>query len=526
MARKRQTDWHDRGEQGGVVEDSLQPGDLAAVRGHGCLAMRLRRGARAAEPTSPRQPSNLPSATSTTTRARPPQNGCRAFCASSGNRCEIVAAKGASERARVTGLFRLTAGGAEGVALRLNARESQRLQIHFWSGTLGSHRPPIHNTTRPGRPTARLRDADEPQPDRSTVCGRPTRSLPAVRRRHGGVQYHRGQLVLVRRHRLAASAFRWSADGVYLQIHGLIRGLSMVRCKEVPDRPDQRRPFLSTRQPAELPWMSQLAPKIVWNSLPNGEVELSAEENSQQGQIWTTVRRPGLYEYIFEVDSPGVGTGVYLGDDQGKPLCRVGFFRCAAARQVTFDLAPPWSNELEKHYNVQRQVVPFASRRQCIRLVLGRRGQLWTSDGVHWSQVTPKVAARRCWTWALLPAQPSARSALRARVRQLDAGFARLESVRSTWTSRSATTSKPGEKVAETRPDNVDAETWWRLRPSHPGGEHQGRSRPAISTGCSSVVSQPGEASSLLPLEESTLLRSTTNGKAWTAWLSWRNSWG
>lgn len=480
--------------------------------------------ARAAEPTKPETALEPPFSDFDDDKSPPTPEQLQSILREvPGNRCEIVAAKkGERASARVTGLFRLTAEWGEGVALRLNARESQRLQIHFWSGTQGvtvRYDPQYHKAWSA---YGTLRDADEPQPDKyglwATDEGRYQRCGDGTVE----VQYHRGQLVLVRGDiALLRVPFDGPPTEVYLQIHGLIRGLSMVRCKEVPDRPDTRQPFLATRQPAELPWMSQLAPKIVWNSLPNGEVELSAEENSQQGQIWTTVRRPGLYEYIFEVDSPGVGTGVYLGDDQGKPLCRVGFFRCAAARQVTFDLAPPWSNELEKHYNVQRQVVPFASRRQCIRVVMGAGvAKLWTSgDGVHWSQVAPKAESLQgaCWTVGLycLPSRKARTIRLCAlEVRQLDA-LASLapESVQQyvdepigadnleTWE----------KKVAETRPDNVDAETWWRacavrtLALSTKGGVGQ----PLLDRLQQRVVSQPGEASSLLRfLEESTLLRS------------------
>lgn len=439
-----------------------------------------------------------------------------------GNRCEIVQArKGERPITRVTGLFRLTTGWSEGVALRLGIQGTHRLQLHFWSGSQGVTLRYDSEYHKSWAAYGTVRDAEEPQPARyglwATDEGRYQRCGAGTVE----IQYQRDQLVLVRG---GIALLRVPFDGppaeVYLHANGLIRGLSMVRCKEVPDLPGTRKPFLATRQPAELPWMSQLSPKTDWSCLPDGQVELSAEENTQHAQIWTTVRRPGLYEYIFEVDSPGVGTGVYLGDDQGKPLCRVGFFRCAAARQVTFDLAPPWSNELEKRYNFQRQIVPFASRRQCIRVVMGAGvAKLWTSgDGVHWSQIAPKAESMpgACWTVGLycLPSRKARTIRLCAlEVRQLDA-IASLapESVQQyVGELVDAENLESWEKqVTESRPDDVDSEVWWRacavrtLARSTKGGLGQ----PLLDRLQERIVTQPGDAASLLRfLEESTLLR-------------------
>lgn len=440
-----------------------------------------------------------------------------------GARSEIVETKTRGRTiCRAEGLFRLAGEWSEQAGVRLGLSETSQLQIHFWNGLCGvtlRFYPAFH---RSWAAYGTCRQGDEPQPARyalwATDEGRYQRSGTGTFEVH----YRRGNLLLVRGNaKLLSVPFAGPPGEVYLECKGLIRGIERCPGRGVPDAPRTRHAVLGTAQPAELLWQTAPLPGIVLERLGQGQVELRAGENAEPALAWTSLPRPGLYEYIFEVESPSAGTGVYLGDGRGKPLIRVGFFDHRESGQRTFDLQPVWAGDTVKSYALDRQVVPFAGRRQWLRLVLGAGvAKLWTSgDAVHWSQIAPKAeqAAGPCWSVGLycLPGQKQRSIRLcSVWVRPLDALASLVpESVQQyVGALVDADNLEAWDKqVAETRPPHVPSELWWRACALRTLGWSSKATlgQVLLDRLQEQVAAEPRDPQRLLAfLEESTLLRS------------------
>ena len=142
---------------------------------------------------------------------------------------------------------------------------------------------------------------------------------------------------------------------------------------------------------ADWTWEGKLPEKVTLGEGPQRPGDLDCRRKDAAGQTAVAVENPGFAEFLFDVEDPEPGTGVFLGDAQGRHLCRLGFFRHRETGQLAFELTPVYSSDTEKSYDIQRQVAPLAGRRQRYRIVAGAGMYTgWTSlDGTHWSQIGP-----------------------------------------------------------------------------------------------------------------------------------------
>ncbi|MFC1597883.1 hypothetical protein ACFL5Q_08155, partial [Planctomycetota bacterium] len=379
----------------------------------------------------------------------------------------------------ISGLFRLNVPWQADQALRLSLWDPDGFRVHLWNGragvTLRFHRHFYYTWAAYGT----TREASEPQPSTralwATDNGRYRRvgvGTVEVHCREGNLTLARGDLTLL------SVPMAGQPTEVFLEGSGHVRGLAMVR-STLPDEPAPSRPAaVGVPRPADLEWDADLPEGVLLDKLADGRIELRAEPHAKDAQTATTLLGPGLHEVIVELEDPDPGAGVYLADRDGKPLMRLAFFRDRTTGQTTFGLLHPSHREIDRSHDA-RHVVPFAGRRQWLRVILGA-GVLkyWTSgDGVHWSRTAPTVQAlegecRRIGLYSLAHDKPRAIKLRSIQVRRLEAMASLLpdtvrqqvdllfEGERETFV-KAENVDVWEERVIELQTPDVEGETWW-----------------------------------------------------------------
>ena len=289
----------------------------------------------------------------------------------------------------LSGVFRLNHQWKPDTTLRLSLIDPGLLQLHFWRGRQGvtlRYCPPAVKTWGAYRTT---RQGTRPQP--STFADW---ALDGGRYRRAGlgtfeVRYHDGNIVLTRGDlRLLSVPMEGLPAEVYLEGSGLVRGVTIYRSTGGPKRPELSPVVLSIPKPAEAAWQLDLPDGVTFEKATDGAVELSAGANTPAAQAGLPIPGPGLYEYIFELEDPDVGTGVFLGNRDGRQLARFAFYRDTTTGRTTFAYLGPQLEATELEFDFTRAMVPYAGEHQWVRLTLGGGVmKCWTSgDRVHWSQ--------------------------------------------------------------------------------------------------------------------------------------------
>ncbi|HVW37932.1 MAG TPA: hypothetical protein VHB99_11530, partial [Pirellulales bacterium] len=172
---------------------------------------------------------------------------------------------------------------------------------------------------------------------------------------------------------------------VYFEGPAEVNGLAVVASE--PLLLDAQRADDLPPAPAELTWTSHLPAGAQWNALAAGRGELLAEDTAELSWVATRIADPGLHELVFQLEDPLPGTGIYLGDEAGRPLYQLGFFRDESSEQTCFGFLAPGESRTEAPFNSGQGPVPYAAVRPWLKLSLaGSRLRCWTSgDGRHWS---------------------------------------------------------------------------------------------------------------------------------------------
>jgi len=375
---------------------------------------------------------------------------------------------------RISGLMRLNSPWPAGSALRLSILDAQQFQLHLFAGTQGvtlRYYPEYHQTWGA---YGTSREAGKPRPAEYALWA--TSEDYYRRCGIGSVEVHvrAGHLFLVRGDLMLLSVpMAGLPSEVYFEGSALIRGLTWFESKWTPEPVPVQPAILKSDRPADLPWEVNPTDGITLERLSDGPIELAAAEKAQQGQALFSFGEAGLCEFTFQVEDAGVGTGVCLADAEGKPICRVAFFRHRESGKKVFDLLPPWAHDLERGYDANRQPIPFAGQRQWLRVVCGAGlFRLFTSgDGVCWRQpaVQSPGSEGACVKVGLFCLASPQRRSIRLRglsIRRLDALYAVVpEAVLARVGQAPQRLRRPEDWpawVAESRPADVSAHVWWR----------------------------------------------------------------
>jgi outer membrane protein assembly factor BamB len=375
---------------------------------------------------------------------------------------------------RVSGLSRLNSPWPANSALRLSILDSQNFQLHLWSGAQGvtlRYYPEYHQTWGAYGTT---REGGKPRPAELALWA--TSEDYYRRVGIGTVEIHiqAGRLFLIRGDLTLLSVPMANPPlEVFLEGAGLVRGLAWVESKWTPEPVPVRPALLKTDRPAELSWDLSAANGIRLDRMTEGQIELAAEEKAPAAQALVSFGNSGIHEFTVEVEDADAGTGVCFADAEGKPIFRVGFFRHRDTGKKVFDVLPPWAQELERNHDVNKQPVPYAGKRQWLRVVSGAGiFKLFTSgDGVGWRQPTVhspafEGACVKIGLYCLAAPHKRSiklRSLMICRLSVLYAGVS--DAVLASVPSLPKKLDRPEDWqvwMAESRPPAVEPQAWWR----------------------------------------------------------------
>jgi outer membrane protein assembly factor BamB len=309
--------------------------------------------------------------------------------------------RGQGSVAGFEGTARLRAPWPDDAVLALTPFDHHGLAIYLWNGHDGVS---LHYYQHP-RPNwaayRTTRKESEPQPATfalvSTDNEAYSRSLAGaleIRHQSGNIIVNRGNVQLL------WAPFASPPSEVYFDKRGWFRSFAMYRADPMPEElrrgevagGEPAAPNLSVlgkTSPAVLDWTIQPAAGSRLAKTQNGGIELVSEPTAATTWAGLKISRSGLYEIILRLGESSPATGVYLGDDLGKPLYVLGIVRDQRARQPVLQFLRPDAGGFEIGADLNQLQVPFIGPSQWLRLIAGSGTiKCWTSgDGAHWSRV-------------------------------------------------------------------------------------------------------------------------------------------
>jgi outer membrane protein assembly factor BamB len=317
--------------------------------------------------------------------------------------------------AAFTGLARLRAPWPKDAVLRLGLFDLQSMQLTFWNGARGVSLR-YYPSISPGLWAAYgvTRDKQTPRPTTWTLLTTDNTRHAASGLGPFDVRYQEGELVVTRSDvRLLTVPFSAPPADVFLEGKATVSLLEMYCGEAVPDDVNHPAPnVLTTNQPAALPWGTEIVegetttrralnaerePGTAWQTeiatgttlsgSDDGRVELISKSPTPIA-VSTLLKQPGLHEVILKIADAEPGTGFFLGDANGRPLQRIGFFRDQKTGQTLFGYAKVGSAVEQLVVNPATQLAAFTGADQWLRLVWGVGTlKVWVSgDGVHWGR--------------------------------------------------------------------------------------------------------------------------------------------
>lgn len=215
-------------------------------------------------------------------------------------------------------------------------QQNDQLQLHLWHGTQGltlelRERPIVQWTA-----FATTKHPTEPRPATFAYGRERQRSGPTDQQSFSTSAYADGRVYVSRGDILLLTApLAGPPDGVYFEGSAVLKGIGLAHVEGMPSRwtgEDLEQPnYFDYPQPVTWPasqaaeHMNELPPHAA--VVPAGDEGLASPRStrlSRHGRR-SRYRADGFYDLVCEVERGDVGTGIYLGDETGRPRYPVGF---------------------------------------------------------------------------------------------------------------------------------------------------------------------------------------------------------
>ena len=298
------------------------------------------------------------------------------------------------------GMARLRAPWVEDAVMRLAVYDPTSCELYFWRGNDGL-RLRLFRTRSPHRwAVHRVRRRDSKSPTEvgellTTDLGRWHRSFFGPL----DIRWENEELILSRGNvRLLSVPAAETPQEVVLSGKFRIRHFTMARADAMPEPAlplaDNNLDALQNAQaPAELTWLTSEGPGVELQRSPaeaEGSVELAVNsESTAIGWASTPFPNPGLSEFVFRVDHADPGTGLFLGDAEGKPQFLLNLAWDPANQRSGFIVRYATQPLVEMRFNRDTDPAPWIGSTQWLRLTFGGGSfQAWVSpDGVRWGRL-------------------------------------------------------------------------------------------------------------------------------------------
>ena len=303
--------------------------------------------------------------------------------------------------AKFHGLAKLRAPWPDDALLRVTPFEVTDMTFYFWRGPTGIALR-FYTRREPHLWAAFeiARENSSPKPTRygllTTDSGAYFRSTPGtfdIRQQDGELVLARGGIVLL------SAPFAGPPLEVYVEGQFRLRGLSMHRSVPFLSRPENSHALLASSPAAKMPWAMSVESPASLTSNDDGSVSMSVDSRERAGLVcfpfgWISAiedspRANGLFEVIVNVESADPGTGIFLGDRDGRPLQQIGFFKDSTTQRPTFGILRPGETRDESNFNIDDYPPPYLAKTGWFKLIAGL-GMLHvqvSGDGQHWGHV-------------------------------------------------------------------------------------------------------------------------------------------
>lgn len=288
------------------------------------------------------------------------------------------------------GLLKLAAPWPADAVLRLAPFDQHGMAIHFWRGEEGVALHYYHYPRPLWAAFRTTRKGNEPRPATyaliATDNDRYDRSYSGpldLRHQEGAMVLSRGDV------RLLTAPLSGPPAEVYFDKQGWLRTLTMYRGEPMADEPPSAvHDLLVPENPASLTWSTDLPQGATFKSIGQGFVRLASDKTAGPARAFVKLPRAGVCEIIVQLDDVSAGTGLYLGDDSGKPLYLLGVLRDQRTGWPTLGFLKPDAGWFETGVDLNQQPAPYVGAGQWLRIVAGSGClKAWVSgDGVHWSR--------------------------------------------------------------------------------------------------------------------------------------------
>ncbi len=303
--------------------------------------------------------------------------------------------------ARFNGIAKLRAPWPSDAVLRMTPFEVTDLTLYFWNGPTGvAFRFYTRREPHLWAAFEIVRENSSPKPTRwgllTTDNGSYTRSTPGtfdVRQQGDELVLARGGVILM------SVPFAGSPLEVFVEGQFRLRGLSMHRSVPFPSPPTSSHPTVVSGPAASLPWAISAESPASLTENGDGSVTMTVDSKEKTGIVslpfgWLLAtarsgRSQGLFEVIVCVESADPGTGIFLGDRNGRPVQRLGFFRDGSSKQITFGTLRPGDQNTEVNYNPSDYPPPYLAKPGWLKMTagLGTMHIQTSGDGRHWGHV-------------------------------------------------------------------------------------------------------------------------------------------
>lgn len=293
--------------------------------------------------------------------------------------------------ARFQGFARLRAPWPDDAMLRLTPFEVTDLTIYLWRGPTGlalrlytRREPHTWAAFEIGRETS------SPKPIRwgllttdNAAYVRAGTGTFELRYQDGGITLARGGIPLL------TAPLSGRPDEVFIEGQFRLRGISIHRTAPLARVPDNPHPLLVGGPAASLRWAASAETPAELIRRPDGSVEFKVDSRDKLGTAIIPLEERGLYEVIARVDSADPGTGLFLGDTDGRPLHRVGYFKDGSSGRITLGVLRPGEVRDQANFDINAFPPPYHTSTQWVKVVagLGTVQILVSGDGRHWGHL-------------------------------------------------------------------------------------------------------------------------------------------
>lgn len=297
---------------------------------------------------------------------------------------------------RFNGLGRLRAPWPDDALLRLTPYEVTDLTIYLWRGPSGvALRLYTRRDPHTWAAYQIVRENSSPKPLRwgllTTDSGSYVRAglgTIDLRYQDGGITLARGGVPLL------TAPLSARPDEVFIEGQFRLRGISIHRSAPLISIPENPHPIIVGGPPAQLDWTASAETPAEMVAGPDGLMQFKSDSRDKLGAVVMPLKSRGLYEVIARVDSADPGTGLFLGDLDGRPVHRIGFFKDSVTGRTTVGILRP--GELRDQVNVDFNAfpAPYHTSAQWVKIVagLGTMQIQVSGDGRHWGHLTDNPA--------------------------------------------------------------------------------------------------------------------------------------